>query len=423
MKTYSTFLAEANIKKLKHLVHIEEAILHLGFEGARESIEILRSLRDTLKGSATATNNTSVKYDGAPAVIFGKDPADGQFFVGTKGVFAKTPKLVKSKEDLDRFGYQGELRTKLEIALEHLPKIGVEGVVQGDMMFTQSDLQTEKIQDQSYLTFTPNTITYAVPSDSDLAKRIQRAKIGIVLHTSYVGRDSLENLTATPGQIDISDFRSTPDVWYDDPYVKDVSGTVTMTAKETMEVTRYLSGAGKVFQSLQRREVEALFDAFDELPKSAAGAKIDTFLNSLVRNDRLPEPGKGQALAREYRAYIESYWKDRVIGKLKTDKARQQKREFFENWIERINFTTLAKVIDFMAYVSKAKEIIIAKMNQGIDSMTTFVFTGDGYRVTTGEGFVVSDKLSGNTWKLVDRLEFSKLNFQNSSAKFGARSK
>lgn len=423
MKTYTQFLSESNVKKLKHLVHIEEAILHLGFQGARESIEILRSLRDTLKGNATSTNNTSVKYDGAPALIFGKDPADGQFFVGTKGVFAKSPKLVKSKEDLDRFGYQGELRTKLEIALEHLPKLGVENVLQGDMMFTQGDLKTESIDGQNYVTFTPNTITYAVPADSDLAKRVQRAKIGIVLHTTYIGRDSLENLTATPGQVDISDLRDTPDVWYDDPYVKDVSGTATMTAGETMEVTRYLSNAGKVFQSMSRKEVETLFNAFDELPSSAAGAKIDTFLNSLVRNDRLPQPGKGQTLAKEYRSYLESYWKDRVIGKLKTEKARQQKREFFDQWIRRINFQTLAKVIDFMAYVSKAKEIIIAKMNQGLDAMTTFVFTGDGYRVTTGEGFVVSDKLSGNTWKLVDRLEFSKLNFQNSSAKFGTRSK
>lgn len=421
MKTYSKFLTEANIKQLRHLTHIEEAILHLGFQGARESIEILRSIRDSLAGGATETNNTSVKYDGAPALIFGIDPADGQFFVGTKGVFAKTPKLVKSKDDLAKFGYQGELANKLSIALEHFPKLGVKGVVQGDMMFTQDDLQTEKIDGSSYVTFTPNTLTYAIPADSDLAKRIRRAKIGIVLHTEYHGKESLENLVATPGQVDISNLNDTPDVWYDDPYIKDVSGTATLTQSETLEVTRYLSGAGKVFQSMSKREIENLFEHFEKLPKSAVGIKLDTFINNLVRNDRLPQPGKGTKLANEYLSYMKSYWDERVIAKLKTEKKRQEKREFFDEWISGVDFKAIAKILNFMAYVNEAKQLILQKLNQGLDSMKTFVWTGDGYRVTSGEGFVISDKMSGNTWKIVDRLEFSKLNFSGQSAKFGRR--
>lgn len=366
--------------------------------------------------------DAKVLIHNSPAIIFGIDPSDGQFFVGTKGVFAKTPKLVKTEEDLDTYGYSGELREKLKIALEHFPKLGVDGVLQGDMMFTKSDLKTEKIDGQSYLTFTPNTITYAVPANSELAKEIKRAKIGIVLHTTYHGTGSLENMTATPGQVDISGLNDTPDVWYDDPYVKDVSGTATMTASETAKVTRYLSGAGKVFQKMSRKEVEQLFETFDRLPKSAAGAKIDTFLNQLVRNDRLPEPGKGSQLAREFRAYLESYWRDKIVAKLKTEKSRTEKMDFFSQWIETVNFDTVAKIIDFMALITKAKELILDKLSTGADTMPTFVWTGDGYRVTSGEGFVISDKLSGNTWKIVDRMEFSRLNFANSSAKFGQRS-
>lgn len=421
MKAYTQFLAEANVKALKHLTHIEEAILHLGFDGARESIEILRSIRDTLKGNAAAPSNTSVKYDGAPAVIFGKDPADGKFFVGTKGVFAKAAKLIKTKADLDTFGYQGELRKKLEIALEHLPKLGVDGVLQGDMMFTSSDLQSEKIDGDTYLTFTPNTITYAVPNKSEAAKQIRRAKIGIVLHTTYHGSGSLHDMTATPGQVDISGLKKTADVWYSDPYVTDVSGTATLTSAETLEVSRYLSGAGKTFQKLNKRAVENLFRVFEELPSSASGAKLDTFINNLVRNDRLPQPGRGSQLAGEYSAYLKQYWDEKVVAKLKSEKGRNAKREFFEQWFPKVDFQTIGRILDFMAYIVKAKEIIIDKLNRGMSTMQTFVWTGDGYRTTTGEGFVITDKVSGNTWKLVDRLEFSKLNFQ-SNAKFGTRS-
>lgn len=418
-------LQEQNVSKLKHLTHIEEAIIHLGFNGARESIEILRSIRDTLKSDAPKVNDASEKFDGAPSLVFGIDPSDGEFFVGTKGVFAKTPKLVKTKEDLDTFGYSGELREKLTIALKHLPKLGLDGILQGDMMFTQSDLKTETIDGNSFITFTPNTITYAVPADSELAKDIRRAKIGIVIHTTYVGQGSLENMTATPGQVDLSNLTKTPDVWYDDPYIKDVSGKATLTKSETLQVNRYLSTAGKIFQSMTRSEVELLMSRFEELPNSYAGMKIDTFINSLIRNGRLPEVGKGRKLALEYQSYLESYFREKVLAKLKTEKTKQQKREFFENWILRVNFETIGKILNFIAAISEAKKILIDKLTNGMESMSTFVWdeTSNSYRVTSGEGFVITDKLSQNTWKLVDRAEFSRLNFSNSSAKFGQRRK
>lgn len=145
-------------------------------------------------------------------------------------------------------------------------------------------------------------------------------------------------------------------------------------------------------------------------------------MNNLVRNNRLPEPGKGRKLASEYKKHIQEYWDTKIVAKLKQEKTRAQKQEFFAEWIEGVDFDTIANIIDFMAYVTKAKSIILSKISQGLESMATFVATDNGYEVTSGEGFVISDKTSGNTWKIVDRLEFSKLNFANSSAKFGQRS-
>ena len=95
MKNYRWFLSEANIAQLKHLEHLPEAILTMGYEGAEESIEVLRSLQQDLSGKTRSPIIKSQKWDGAPALVFGIDPEDGKFFVGTKGVFAKSPKVIK----------------------------------------------------------------------------------------------------------------------------------------------------------------------------------------------------------------------------------------------------------------------------------------------------------------------------------------
>ena len=55
------------------------------------------------------------------AIFVGTDPTDGKFFVGTKGVFIQTGKLVKTRQDLDRYGYEGNLRKKLALVLQLLP--------------------------------------------------------------------------------------------------------------------------------------------------------------------------------------------------------------------------------------------------------------------------------------------------------------
>ena len=165
MQTFTQHLLDeaASPGKNLHLEHIEDEILNFGVPGGRAAINFIQSLRDMFAGEARSPVDISVKWDGAPAIFAGIDPEDEKFFVGTKGVFAKNPKLVKSTADLDKHGYSGGLRDKLQIALKELPKLGFKGVLQGDMMFTQSDLETTTIGDEDYITFQPNTIVYAIP--------------------------------------------------------------------------------------------------------------------------------------------------------------------------------------------------------------------------------------------------------------------
>ena len=148
----------------------------------------------------------SQKWDGAPALIFGIDPEDKRFFVGTKGVFAKSPKLIKQKSDIRELIKNRAIHSKLETALKFLPKIMPSGggVYQADMLFEKGDISTKTIDGEELLTFKPNTIMYAVPTDNVLADSLLRANIGLIIHTTYTGNGSLQSMTANPGQVNIS---------------------------------------------------------------------------------------------------------------------------------------------------------------------------------------------------------------------------
>ena len=105
------------------------------------------------------------------------------------------------------------------------------------MLFTEDSKQTATINGEQHIVFKPNTIIYAVPSDNDLAKDIESAKLGIVFHTEYVG-NSMAEMNARFGY-DASGLGQSKDVWYRDAIIKDYSGQVTMT-KEESELLRGL---------------------------------------------------------------------------------------------------------------------------------------------------------------------------------------
>ena len=189
MQSFKQFLNE---EKNLHLEHIEDEVLNNGVDGTRQAINFLRGLRDMLAGSSKSGKQVriTVKWDGAPAIFAGTNPENKKFFVGTKGVFNKDAKLNYTPEDIDRNHPAEGLNRKLKIALEELSKLNIKGVIQGDMMYTSEDLKDETIDGEEFLTFKPNTIVYAIPKNSDLAKEISSSKMGIVFHTKYTGNTS-----------------------------------------------------------------------------------------------------------------------------------------------------------------------------------------------------------------------------------------
>ena len=402
-------LVEAKVNKNLHLEHLEDNPLNFGYIGISKTIDFLNATIGLLSGSANKSVDVTVKYDGAPAIFCGTDPEDGKFFVGTKSVFSKNAKLVKQESDLDKYGFSGQLKDKLSIALKELSKLGIEGVLQGDMMFTSDDITTKKINGESYITFQPNTIMYAVPSNSDLASKMLNSKIGIIFHTTYSG-DKLEDMKASFGA-NVSKLNKVSSVWVDDAFYKDVTGSL-FSAKETSDLEKKIAKLQRVGNAISKKSMNNILSVHDELKTSELGAGMKTYFNSNVRRGILPK--SGLTGVNNFLTHFGNHFENKVIAKVKQEKTKSQKRERKQQLLNLLikEKVALANLLEFMLLTIELKNSVIRKLETGVNSkMETFVVDNKGIRVTKPEGFVAIDKLSGGAVKFVDRLEFSQLNF------------
>ena len=400
---FTEYLTEA-VKEGKnvHLEHIEDEALNRGVPGARDAINFLRSLRDMLAGHSDSKVNVTTKWDGAPAIFAGVNPENGKFFVGTKGVFNKNPKLNYTDEDIDNNHPSEGLNAKLKVALRYLPKLGIKGVLQGDMMFTKGDIDKQVIDGVPYITFQPNTIVYAVPSGSKLARAMLDAQLGVVFHTSYTGK-TLEDMKAS-FNIDIKNLQTTKDVWFRDAYFVDASGTATFTEEETKHITEVLSRAGKLFQIINPMTMNRI------AASDAILTMIKTFNNTKVRSGERIKDTRLHTM--ELISWVENKLNKEILA-VKMEKTKQKKQQE-KNEVMRFfrgNAGELKKIFDLQNDLVESKNMIITKLQQLRQVTGTFLKTEDGFKVTNPEGFVAVDKLKGSAVKLVDRLEFAHANF------------
>ena len=394
---YNQFITEeANV----HLYHIEEDIIRNGMVGAKSAVRYLYGLVDMLGGSTEGNVKVTVKWDGAPAIICGKDPLNGKWFVGTKSVFAKNSKVNYTFEDIDRNHPAGGLNKKLKYAHRYLQNLNIDGVVQGDLMYTPGDLKPERIDDEAFLTFTPNTITYAVQKGSKLYDKITKSKVGIVFHTKYSG-DTFSTMNAEFG-VDVGGFGEDGNVWYDDAYYKDLSGTATFSSNQTLAI---------------RTKIDQIAQLTEQVPmplwmKLSTNKDFTTymlqFINKLVRGNMLSMSGKDmmQQFLNYYRD-IQAQAKD----KLKTDKAKDKRDEMVAlmGKLFSENAKGVEAILDIHNRTIAVKTEILKQINS-VKSTKQFIKTDTGYEVTNPEGYVAIDN-DGQAVKLVDRLTFSRQNF------------
>jgi hypothetical protein len=405
---FSEFITESKKEGANlHLEHIEDEVLNRGVAGTRDAINFLQSLRDMLAGHSSSKVNVTTKWDGAPAVFCGINPDNGKFFVGTKGVFNANPKLNYTDDDIDMNHPSGGLNAKLKVALRYLPKLGIKGVLQGDMMFSKGDINTQTIDGEEYITFQPNTIVYAVPSDSKLAKAMTSAQMGIVFHTSYTGK-TFSDMKAS-FNIDINHLSTTKDVWFRDAYFVDASGTVTFTEQETKVLNSHLSLAGTTFQSINALTLNRITASEIVL------TYIKTFNNTKVREGM--EIKDTVAHTNDLIRWVEAKLnKDISDAKKEETKQKRIKEKTEIMRFFRGSARDLKNIFDLMNHLVASKNMIVSKLQQMRQVTNTFLRTDDGFKVTNPEGFVAVDKLKGNAVKLIDRLEFAHANFNAAKA-------
>jgi len=387
MKTFKQYISEA---KNVHLLHIDQSLLIDGDSGVKTTVNFLESLIDMLSGGTDGALKIGLKWDGAPGLIAGIEPESGRFFVGTKSTFSKkVPKVNFTNEDIDKFhGGQGELPDKLKLALKLLPKIWKgKGVFQGDLMFTPDQKFNETIDGQSLLMFRPNSIAYAVPSDSDLGKQINAAKLGIAMHTRYTGK-TLSDMSASY-DVTKNEFKENKDVWFDDANLTDIGGALFNKTE-----TKYLNSLLKSLKAIVGKSKFAI----NKLQKNSKGIVAE-----LVRFDN-NEIKKGFVIKNS-----KKYFNDFIVWlvnekKTKLKSFNEAKEKALRNKLnsERKDWEF---VIEFIAQTIVIKEQVVTQLNK-IKQLKTFAKTDSGFVVVGQEGFTaISD---GKIVKLVDRLEFTK---------------
>jgi len=389
-------------EKNTHLEHLEDDIINRGSKGGQNAINFLNSIRDMLAGSSSSKVNMSVKWDGAPAIVCGINPENGEFFVGTKAVFNVNPKINYTSSDIRR-NHSGELANKLSIALRELKKLNISGILQGDFLFSKSDLKTAKIDGENMLTFTPNTITYAVPIDSDIGKRIKRARMGIVFHTSYSGK-TMKDLKAGFGTV--SGRSGISSVFLADAAYRDVSGSAKLTSSELSTFNARirmaegsLSKAGSMLDEMAKSSSDAL----------SVGFRLKTFFNHYIRNTQ-GNMAKVKTLVDMFGEYYENVLQAEIDSR-KTESGKKKYQDILKKNMVYINRNKQALYFAIASHVTlqNAKNYLVNKLSE-IQSIGHFLRTSTGYKVTAPEGFVAVDRVAGAV-KLVDRLEFSRANF------------
>ena len=384
--------------KNTHLEHLEDDIINRGAVGGDNAINFLKSVRNMLAGTTGSKTNITVKWDGAPAIICGINPENGKFFVGTKSVFNKSPKINYTVADIRR-NHGGVVAQKLEVCLANLKRLNIKGILQGDLLFT-NDKKVISIDGEKMLSFTPNTITYAVPQNSGIGKRIANAKMGIVFHTQYNGK-KMDSLSASFGTVTGSSNRNVflASAAYQDTAVLFPKSELSKFDAQIRMAEGSLKKAAPILNLMSKNITDDL----------SVGYRLKTYFNHFIRNSN-SSMDKVAVMQKQFRDYFESVLQNEIDsrktpkGKEKFIKAKKDGLQFIDRNKQALYFAIASHIT-----LGVAKTTLLQKMNQ-IQSIGNFIRTPTGYIVTAPEGYVAVDKVAGAI-KLVDRLEFSRQNF------------
>jgi len=400
MMQFNLYLTEAaSEEKLTHLEHAEDHVINNGMEGFAHAYHNLEDVKEQINGKKNSTK-IATKYDGSPSIVFGHHPETGKFFVASKSVFNKDPKLNYTPEDIEKnHGHAPGLVQKLKQALEHLPKVTPKtGVYQGDVMHSgiksKSNPHGDIVNEGGKYHFKPNTLTYSTPHSSAEGKKIATSKFGVAVHTAYEG-NTLAGMKAQYGA-DLSHFHKHPDVHVIST-VDDVH-KANLNTNQAHTYEHHMAQAKQAFNSTDKKEYGAIEGHQEHLK---------TYINKTVREGTKPSVSGYTEHLRDQHL--------KAIAKVKTAKAVGTKTDKMQEDLAHVkkHSDKFQKILDMHHHLQAAKDQLVHSLSAKPKFEHSIPKPG-ATKITGGtpakpEGFVVIR--NNRPTKFVDRAEFSRANF------------
>ena len=394
MLSFKSFLTEQEdpeegaSRQIKHLTHVEDRPLQTGEKGTAHAIKSLTAAAEHIKAGKKSSELTT-KYDGSPALVYGHHPTTGKFFVASKSAFNKTPKINYTPKDIDtNHGHAPGLAAKLKDALTHLPKTTPkQGVYQGDMMFgtDKSDKQPEKGGGHS---FHPNPSGLTYTAHGQHAADVKKAKIGVVTHLSYQGKDAA-SLNASH-EVDHENFNKHSDVFSVDPRMD--TSKVHFSPEEQKKFSKHIADA----QAVHDTHGDDMYAGTSA--HHGVGGPLETYMNHTVRTGEEPNH-------QNFKNWLETDT-NKKIDKLKVEKNRTAKQADLKAELDKIekNKKHYNNVFKMHGHIQKAKNVLINVLNQHQEFQHEH-----GGVAANPEGYVFHHNNESD--KFINRAEFSKRNF------------
>lgn len=365
---YSVSGSDLNEAKGRDINHLEDLVIFHGSQGGQRAINVLRSLE-------TSPQDTTIKWDGSPAVIFGRNE-EGEFVLtdksgfGAKGYDGRVTspqaledmfnarKLNDPSKKQERQAFAARM-AGIWPAFEKATPADFRGYIAGDLMYTD----TPGTKDGK-LTFQPNTTMYAVDPNSDIGKRIATSNVGVVVHVQ-IDHDGNKSKPDTSG-FQAGDLLILPPVT--------LTTSPDIDNKHLDQLEQKLKSNGNDIDSLLNVPAELKMKNFDNI--------LYTYVNAAVKTGTLGKLGRQDFVN----------W----LSQSKLSAGQQQRAA---KWAEQ-NASGFDAMFDFILAVKQVKNEVIAQLDNQPADIEAYT---DGQK--GGEGYVV-----GSDVKLVNRAGFTAAN-------------
>lgn len=359
MIRFINFLTEASITdttKLSHLDHAASLAMHP--EHFDRAHTFLSQMHGMIQGNSKPPEGFTEKKDGGMSIVMFRHPESGKVGVGYKtSVFAKTPKLNYSADDIQRnHGTSPHVVDALNQALEHAPKILPKGngkeapFYQGDILFKRGDVK----QGGGKVSYQPNVIKYTHDTSSPEGKLVKQSNFGIHIHTGYedTGKGEWPHSLSANYSTNFSKLNHSPDVFVTTP---GYHGNASYHEGEKEKVDGHLKRAKELSDALSPAEHSVIQSHYDHL---------NSYVNQTKREGSTPS----------HAGYIEhlNAKAQKDVNSVKTEKSKLAKKEKWGAIANEAtkNKQTIETALNIQSHHQAATDVMTKALDRGLNRET-----------------------------------------------------